>query len=122
MGTVHAATRPSTMRVAVPNARRPRVRTSPSWADEGVCLPGAAGTCVPMKPQRTMIRPMLAGLAVVGLSLGATACEDDDGDDDVDIDNPVDDEDVEDLEEDVDDGVDDLEEEIDEEIDDDTDG
>lgn len=73
-----------------------------------------------MTSQRTMIRPMLAGLAVVGLSFGATACSDDDGDGDgdIDIDNPVDGEDVEDgfddLGEDIDDGVDEIDEEIDE--------
>lgn len=102
----------------VPNVRG---RSDPGTCDEGgVCRHVEVGTCELMKSQRTMFRPMLAGLAVVGLSLGATACEDDD--DDIDIDNPVDGEDLDDLEDDIDDGVDDLEDEIDEEFDDTDDG
>lgn len=60
-----------------------------------------------------MIRPVLAGLAVVGLSLGATACSDDDGNDD-DIDNPVDG-----IDDQIDDGAENIEDEIDSETDDD---
>ena len=67
-----------------------------------------------MKPQRTMTRPLLAGLAVVGLTFGATACEDDDGDGDVDVENPVEEEDLDDLEATVEEGVDELEEDLDE--------
>ena len=76
---------------------------------------GASGTRDFMNTQRTMIRPMLAGLAVVGLSLGATACSDDDGNDD-DIDNPVDG-----IDDQIDDGAENLEEEIDSETDGETD-
>ena len=75
----------------------------------------ASGTRGSMNAQRTMIRPMLAGLAVVGLSLGATACSDDDGNDD-DIDNPVDG-----IDDQIDDGAENLEEEIDSETDGETD-
>jgi hypothetical protein len=65
-----------------------------------------------MQTQRTMFRPALAGLAVIGLSLGATACSDDDGNND-DIDNPLDG---------VDDQIDDGAENIEENIDSETDG
>lgn len=58
-----------------------------------------------------MIRPMLAGLAVVGLSFGAAACSDDDGNDD-DIDNPVDG-----VDDQIDDGAENLEDEIESETD-----
>lgn len=58
-----------------------------------------------------VLRPMVAGLAVVGLSLGAAACSDDDGNED-DIDNPVDG-----VDDQIDDGAENVEEEIDSETD-----
>ena len=64
-----------------------------------------------MNIKRTMIRPMIASLAVVGFSLGAAACSDDDGNDD-DIDNPVDG-----VDDQIDDGAENLEENIESETD-----
>ncbi|NNE11406.1 MAG: hypothetical protein HKN41_04090 [Ilumatobacter sp.] len=68
-----------------------------------------------MNQQRNhrVLRPMIAGLAVVGLSLGATACSDDDGNVD-DVDNPVDG-----VDDQIDDGADEVQDEVDSETDND---
>ncbi len=64
-----------------------------------------------MNAHRTIIRPVIAGIAVIGFSAGAVACSDDDGDES-DIDNPVDG--VDDV---IDDGAEDVEENIESETD-----
>lgn len=64
-----------------------------------------------MNAQRTIIRPVVAGLAVIGLSVGTVACSDDDGNED-DIDNPVDG-----VDDQIDDGAENIQENIDSEVD-----
>lgn len=64
----------------------------------------------PQNRTRPFFRLAATGLAVSALTLGATACSDDDGNDD-DIDNPVDG-----VDDQLDDGLSDLESEIDSEV------